>query len=220
MTLSHPLLYNFIKYVLPVLAVLFLSQTTANCQLCTGSLGDPVVNITFGKGSSLTGPPLNSSVTNYNYVGDLCPPDGSYTITNNTSGCFGSTWHSLQNHTPGDDNGYMMLINASFNPGVFYLDTVKNLCGGTTYEFSAWIANLLKSYACMGNGIMPNITFSIETITGTVIQSVNTGDIANSGFPQWTQYGIFFTLPANYSDLVLRLTNNAPGGCGNDLGAG
>ena len=69
----------------------------------------------------------------------------------------------------------------------------------------------------MGSGIMPNITFSIETITGTVIQSVNTGDIANTSFPQWNQYGIFFTMPSNFSDLVLRLTNNAPGGCGNDL---
>ncbi len=110
-----------------------------------------------------------------------------------------------------------MLVNASFEPSVFYLDTVKNLCGGTTYEFSAWILNLLKPFACDGNGKSPDITFSIETTSGTIIQTYNTGNIPNQGFPVWNQYGFYFTLPNTYSDLVLRLTNNAPGGCGNDL---
>lgn len=177
-----------------------------------------MVNITFGSGSNQIGPSLGLLVTNYTYITQLCPQDGSYTITNNTNGCFGNTWHTLsEDHTPGDINGYMMLVNASYNPGVFYLDTVRNLCGGTTYEFSAWLASVLRSSACMGNGNKPNITFSIETVDGTVIQSVNTGDVQNTSYPQWNQYGFFFTLPGNYSDLVLRLTNNAPGGCGNDL---
>lgn len=197
-------------------AALFV--TAAACaQLCTGSLGDPVVNITFGTGGN-PGPPLASGVTNYNYVFNSCPNDGMYTIASSTAGCFGNSWHSLsEDHTPGDVNGYMMLINASFSPGVFYLDTVRNLCGGTTYEFSAWLLSMLKSFSCSGNGIKPNITFSIETVTGTVIQSYMTGDIPNLGSPQWNQYGFFFTLPPVYSELVLRMTNNAPGGCGNDL---
>ena len=186
--------------------------------MCTGSLGDPVVNIDFGSGGNPVGPSLGLLVTNYTYINQPCPSDGSYTITNSTAGCFNNTWHTLSaDHTPGDVNGYMMLVNASYNPGVFYLDTVRNLCGGTTYEFSAWLTSVLRPFSCNGNGIMPNITFSIETITGTVIQSVNTGNITNPGFPTWNQYGFFFTLPVNYSDLVLRLINNAPGGCGNDL---
>jgi len=196
--------------------MLFLMQT-GKAQLCTGSLGDPVVNITFGSGNN-PGPPLPLFTTTYSYVPNACPSDGSYTITNSTSGCFGNTWHSLtEDHTPGDVNGYMMLINASLEPGVFYLDTVKNLCGGTTYEFSAWILSVLRSSACNGNGNRPDITFSIETVTGTVIQTYNTGSITNLFSPQWNQYGFFFTLPQAYSELVLRMTNNAPGGCGNDL---
>ncbi len=190
---------------------------TGQAQLCTGSLGDPVVNITFGRGSN-PGPPLSANSTNYNYVTTLCPQDGNYTIVNSTSGCFGNTWHSLPaDHTPGDDNGYMMLVNASVNPGVFYLDTVKNLCGGTTYEFSAWILNMLSSAACAGAGNTPNISFSIETTSGLPIGSYNTGNIANLSNPQWKQYGFFFTLPPSYGSLVLRMINNAPGGCGNDL---
>lgn len=198
--------------------IVLLLTRTADAQLCTGSLGDPVVNIDFGSGSTVTGPPLGSLVTNYNFITQLCPPDGSYTIVNSTSGCFNSTWHTLAaDHTPGDINGYMMLINASYNPGVFYADTVRNLCGGTTYEFSAWLTSVLRSSSCMQAGGTPNITFNIETIAGTVIQTMNTGNIPNTAFPQWTQYGFYFTLPANYSELVLRLVNNAPGGCGNDL---
>ncbi len=210
-------LQAFIKYTLPAIIVL-LTTLTAKAQLCSGSLGDPVVNITFGSGTNPLGPPPTALITNYIYTSQSCPADGSYIITNYTSGCFNGTWHMLaEDHTPDDQNGYMMLVNASFNPGVFYLDTVKNLCGGTTYEFSAWLISMLRPFACMGNGIRPNISFSIETVTGTVIQSYNTGDIPNISSPQWNQYGFYFTLPPNYSDLVLRMVNNAPGGCGNDL---
>lgn len=197
--------------------VLLLAATAGYAQLCTGSLGDPVVSITFGAGSN-PGQALSASQTNYSYTNAGCPADGSYTIVNSTSGCFGNTWHTVpEDHTPGDANGYMMLINASFNPGVFYLDTVKNLCSGTTYEFSAWILSILKSTACSGAGIRPNITFNIESTTGAVIQTYRTGDIANVSSPQWTQYGFYFTLPAGASNVVIRMINNAPGGCGNDL---
>ena len=191
--------------------ILFLAETS-KAQLCTGSLGDPVVNITFGSGAN-PGPALPAASTNYSYVINGCPSDGSYTVANSTSGCFASTWHTLtEDHTPGDVNGYMMLVNASFSPSVFYLDTVRNLCGGTTFEFSAWMTSVLKSSACNGNGNMPNITFSIETTTGTLIQQpYNTGNIPNLSSPQWAQYGFFFTLPPNVTDIVLRMTNNEIG---------
>ncbi len=213
---TQPALPYFLKHTLSFLFILFLAETS-KAQLCTGSLGDPVVNITFGTGSN-PGPALSSNITNYSYVTNQCPSDGFYTIASSTAGCFGNTWHTLtEDHTPGDVNGYMMLINASYSPGSFYVDTVRDLCGGTTYEFSAWIISLLKSSACGGVGNKPNITFRIESSSGTVIQSYSTGDIANLSFAQWNQYGFFFTLPAGGSDLVLRMINNAPGDCGNDL---
>lgn len=205
-----------VKYCLSSFLALLLS-VACMAQLCTGSLGDPVVNINFGTGSN-PGPGLSAASTNYSYTTSTCPNDGSYTVVSSTAGCFGNTWYSLtEDHTPGDANGYMMLVNASFKPGVFYLDTVKNLCGGTTYEFSAWILNILKYSACLTNGINPNISFNIETPAGDIIQTYSTGNIPNLASAQWGQYGFYFTLPANVSDLVLRMTNNAPGGCGNDL---
>lgn len=190
---------------------------TCFSQLCTGSLGDPVVNITFGAGSNPGG--NLGSVTNYGYSSTACPNDGNYTVVNSTSGCFNFTWHNLsEDHTPNDVNGYFMLVNSSVTPGDFYVSTVNNLCGGTTYEFAAWIVNVLQSSACSGNGTKPNVTFKIETTGGQVLQSFSTGDIvAASSFPQWKQYGFYFKTPANTTSVVIRMTNNAPGGCGNDL---
>ncbi|HEY8690327.1 MAG TPA: gliding motility-associated C-terminal domain-containing protein [Chitinophagaceae bacterium] len=192
----------------------FLAKTSA--QLCQGSLGDPVVNITFGSGVN-PGPAL-SSLTNYNFVSNDCPNDGNYTIANATNNCFNSTWHSLsEDHTPGDTNGYMMVVNASVNPGDFFVKTVDGLCPNTTYEFASWILNVLKPSSCGGAGNKPNITFNIETTFGTILQSYKTGDIPSSSFPEWRQYGFFFSTATTINSVVLRMTNNAPGGCGNDL---
>lgn len=190
--------------------------TAVQAQLCQGSLGDPVVNITFGTGTN-PGPPLSSKITNYTYVSS-CPGDGYYTIGSSSPGCFNSTWYNLtEDHTPNDVNGYMMIVNASFSPGDFYVDTIKGLCGGTTYEFAAWILNIRKSLPCGGTTVYPDVTFNIETLSGTVLKSFQTGNIPEQSAPQWKQYGAFFQTPAGASSVVVRMTNNAPGGCGNDL---
>lgn len=191
---------------------LFIFSSELSAQLCQGSLGDPVVNITFGSGSN-PGPSLGSS-TNYTYVADGCPNDGTYTVSNTVSNCFNNTWHYTTDHT-GDPNGYMMVVNASFTPGDFFVKRVDGLCPNTTYEFAAWIYNLLQSFACNGNGIKPNITFSIESPTGQVLQTYSTGDIPENG--GWKQYGFFFSTTVDINSVVLRMTNNARGGCGNDL---
>lgn len=189
-----------------------ICATALQAQLCTGSLGDPVVNTNFGTVSNSLG-----AKTNYSFVTSGCPDDGFYTIAPASSGCFNFTWHSLsQDHTPNDANGMMMVVNASFTHGDFYVETVHGLCSNTTYEFAAWMLNLLVPSACGGNGIKPNITFSIENTDGTLIKSFNTGDIPSSFGNDWKQYGFFFST-GTISDVVLRMTNNADGGCGNDI---
>ena len=201
--------------ILVALLFSFIFTAKTFAQLCQGSLGDPVVNITFGAGTN-PGPPLGFGITNYTYLNSDCPGDGFYTIANSTNSCFGGTWHTLvEDHTPGDINGYMMVVNASYNPGDFFVKTVDGLCPNTTYEFAAWIYNVLQPFACNGQGIKPNITFSIETTSGQVLQSYQTGDISTN--PDWKQYGFFFSTATATNSVVLRMTNNAPGGCGNDI---
>lgn len=196
--------------------IILLTVYKAGAQLCQGSLGDPIVNITFGSGSN-PGPALTAATTSYQYISGDCPNDGFYTVRNNTTSCFGNTWHALNSDHTGNGNGYFMLINASFQPSAFYLDTVRGLCGGTTYEFAAWIVNVLKPTACNNAGIQPNLTFTIERTDGTVLQTYNTNNIAADAAPVWRQFGFFFTTPMNVSDIVLRIFNNSQGGCGNDL---
>jgi gliding motility-associated-like protein len=188
---------------------------TLNAQDCNGSLGDPIVNFTFGAGvnaGNSFGGPLPSSVTNMQYVANMCPNDGSYTITNYSTACFSSAWHTVTDHT-GDANGYYMLVNASYTPSDFYVQQVDGLCSGTTYQFSSWVVNVLNKA-----GISPNITFSIEKTDGTVLQSYNSGDIPVTTSPTWKQYGMYFTTPIGISSVVIRMRNNAPGGNGNDIG--
>jgi gliding motility-associated-like protein len=197
------------------LFIIFISQPVV-AQLCTGSLGDPIVNINFGSGSN-PGAPLSAATTNYQYASADCPNDGLYTVRTNTSGCFGNTWHNVSSDHTGNGSGYFMLINASIQPSAFYLDTVRALCGNTTYEFAAWIMNVIVPSACSGSSIQPNITFSIERTDGTVLQTYNTNNIPVTPAPEWKQFGFFFTTPAGVTDVVLRMTNNSTGGCGNDL---
>lgn len=184
------------------------SYSFSSAQLCTGSLGDPVVNITFGSGSS---PNINFTAPGYTYTASSCPNDGYYTITNFSTGCFNNAWHTVATDHTG--NGNYMLVNASYQPGDFFVASVSNLCPNTTYEFSAWIMNVLLS----ASGIKPDITFRIETPSGTILNQYNTGGIFVTAQPRWDQYGFYFTTTPGNPTIVLRMTNNAPGGGGNDL---
>lgn len=195
--------------------ILLMISQNPSAQLCEGSLGDPIVNITFGVG---TNPGLSLKTTaNLNFFQADCPNDGQYTIRNNTTQCFGNTWHTLSQDHTGDANGYFMLINASLQQSEFYIDTVKGLCPNTTYEFAAWIMNVILPSACSGTTIPPNLTFNIETPDRTILQTYSTGNLSAVSVAQWKQYGFFFKTPGNVSNVVLRILNNSQGGCGNDL---
>ena len=185
-------------------------------QTCTGSLGDPVINQNFGSGTN-PGAPLASGITNMTYTTDTCPEDGFYTIASSVSNCYNNAWHNVTSDHTGNPNGYMMIINASFQPSVFFTQTANGLCPNTTYEFSAYILNLITLAASIVNNKQPNITFSIETLSGQVLTTATTGTLLPTDDIHWYNFGIYFTTPANTTDVVVKMTNNAPGGYGNDL---
>jgi gliding motility-associated-like protein len=195
-----------------LLVIFLLAGLGAAAQTCTGGLGDPIVDITFGQGPGW-GPPLAAGITNLTYQSADCPSDGYYTIANHTSQCFNGTWFDItQDHT-GNPNGYFMLINASYQPNTFYVQTVNGLCGNTSYQFAAWVLNMVNGV----QEILPDITFSIEKTDGTVLQSFDTGNIPETVWPTWNQYAFYFSTPPGINTVVLRMINNAPGGNGNDL---
>ena len=187
--------------------ILFLPGI-ASAQLCTGSLGDPVVNITFGAGTSPIGPALANGITNYTYVANNFPQDGYYTIENTTAGG-AQGWWVTTDHT-GNAGGYMMMVNARTSVSdYFYKQTVTGLCGNTTYEFASWIMNLLKT----SDVSPPNIEFTIEsTAGGPPLRTYTTGTIARENSPIWKQFGFNFTTPPGVTDVVLTMKNISPGG--------
>jgi gliding motility-associated-like protein len=156
---------------------------------------------------------LAQGITNMMYIADACPNDGYYSIVHSTSGCFGGTWLNVASDHTGNPNGYFMLINASYQPSVFYVQTISGLCAGTTYQFAAWILNM----AAVTGQILPNITFTIQNTSGTVLQSYTTGNITALTTVTWVQYGFYFNTPPGVDTVVLQMTNNASGGDGNDL---
>lgn len=191
-----------------LLIVVLYRPVNSHAQLCTGSLGDPAVNITFGTAAN---PDISFIPPGaYTFIASPCPNDGFFTVVDATQGCFGNSWHTVStDHTGG---GAFMLVNASYEPGDFFRTTVEDLCPNTTYEFAAWAMNVLR-----GNGISPDLTFRIEKTDGTVLGQFSTGPIPTTASPLWQQYGFFFTTPADNPLVILRITNNAPGGMGNDL---
>ena len=178
-------------------------------QLCNGSLGDPIVNVTFGADQYS----IPNGVTTFEYTGD-CPGKGQYTITNFIFGCGNHSWVALTGDHTGDHDGNYMLVNAESTPGIVHLDTANNLCGNTTYVYAAWISAVMQKISCGGNPILPNIIFDVKTLSGVLVATYSTGDLPLTDTKSWKQYGLSFKTPANVNALVLTIRIDSKFGCG------
>jgi len=207
---------RYMKGFVLVLAVAFCCISSVQAQLgfCTGNTGDPIFTEDFGAGLT-NGPALPAGTTSYSYVNGA-PSDGSYTISSFTQYF---DWHNTADHTTGDVNGRSFIVNASFTAGEFYNRRVTGLCENTTYQFAAWLLNLLPSpNACPGGGIPINVRFEIWDGADTqLLASGNTGDIGAKTAPIWENYGLVFQTLPGQNDVILKMINNGNGGCGNDL---
>lgn len=178
-------------------------------QTCAGSLGENIFRGgDFGSGATNVLVPDPRIAPGYQYSLSNPPGDGYYVITNNTNwpGLYG-TWLSMKDNS-NDPNGYMMVVNASYTPGIFYEQTITGLCENTLYEFSADIINLIKTPVT--GHILPNVSFLLDSLI-----KYNTGAIPQS--ERWNKVGFTFTTATGQDTLRLALQNNAPGGNGNDL---
>jgi gliding motility-associated-like protein len=203
-------------YIFFTLLSLTTSISFGQLGFCSGDLGAPIFVEDFGTGTS-NGPALSTDITSYTYV-DSGPEDGFYTISSQMQQL--GAFHIGPDHTPGDTNGKAFIVNASFTADQFYQKTISGLCENTSYEFSAFLQNLynINSAVCGGNGIPVDVRFQIWDSSDTVLlASGDTGDIAGTANPIWTQYGLIFETQAGQNEIILRMINNGNGGCGNDL---
>ena len=170
-------------FVLVLIFSLFsLGSLHGQIEFCTGNTGDPIFTENFGTGLT-NGPALAPGTTTYSYVNGA-PSDGSYTISSFTQYY---DWHNTADHTVGDTDGRSLIVNASFTAGEFYRREVSGLCENTTYQFAAWVLNLLPSpNSCPNGGIPINVRFEIWDITDTqLLRSGETGPIGATTAPLW-----------------------------------
>lgn len=176
----------------------------------------PQVIIHFGSGSI---PDLNSkSLSSYERVGRSCPSDGYYSYVPATSRCFNDDWHTLsEDHTPGDANGNMLLVNAAPYGGEFMSIPVHGLKSNTMYELGLWVMNLCRPTDKCPSLLLPSLNIRLVTAEGKVVANIVTRNLPRVPEPRWDQHKAFFTTPANPTALRLVMMDNAPGGCGNDF---
>ena len=188
-------------------------------QLWTGSLGPPIINITFGSADS-GNYQLPGHFTTYQ-PGDMCPVIGDYGIGSKSFGCnTQGKWLQLvgDHYFPGDIGGNYMIVNAEGTPGTVFSDTAKALCGNTTYQFAAWITNAMQPTDCNGSPELADLSFNVQTLAGTPIASYQTGGIPTSFSKQWIQYGFSFKTPPNSDGVILTITTNPHNRCGSVFG--
>jgi len=175
----------------------------------------PTITVHFGAGSITD---INiSSLSNYDRVGSSCPTDGHYTYTDYTSNCFRGDWLTLtEDHTPGDASGNMLLVNSSYTTGTFFSTVLNGLKTGTTYEFGVWMMNVCRISDKCPFPLLPDIVIRLKTPSGKTVAQFGTGEIARLSEPHWTKYRALFTTGSETS-LILIMSNNNPGGCGNDF---
>lgn len=178
---------------------------------CKGNLGENIFpDGDFGAGAPnvvLTNPNI---APGYSYATSPPPNDGSYTITNNTGpwGSFAANnWINVEDNGP-EANGYMMVVNAAFSPGLFYSKEV-NVCANTLYEMSVDVLSVIEA-AVASTSIKSNVAFLINGVDVCA-----TGDIPHD--QTWHTHRFSFTTGPNDNIVTLSFRNNAPGGYGNDI---
>jgi len=187
------------------------TQSNTNTFNPTGNIGNALL------GCATNDPMAPCSDYVYSAASNGLSPEGRYTIINtigNTTGgnCIKPEWRG-RDHT--GDGGYFMLVNGAPNTSTsptFYKIRNLALCVGATYEFSAWVINILPAgHPAALPGSQPNISFRVN---GQVIAT--SGPIAYTATPTWVKVSATFTSTTGLADL--EVINATAVASGNDLG--
>jgi hypothetical protein len=199
----------------PTPLLIALAGTRGGCATLTATL----YSENFGSGTGLSSTLPGSYITTY--TGSTTEPiaRNTYTITNNARNADTTNFVSMTDHT-GGANGRMMVFNADAPPRVFFRDTMPTSCPGRQYSLTFWTAfpaNSVYATSCaaLGGFRYPKVKMRmIDIVTGLDVVTLTTDSFYSPG---WVQKGMRWTMPRGYSNLIMELSNSAPGGCGNDM---
>ncbi|MBL7702385.1 MAG: T9SS type A sorting domain-containing protein [Ferruginibacter sp.] len=166
--------------------------------------------------------PSSPNTSSSTYTGTTVQPiaKNAFAITDTARKADLANFSSLRDHT-GNANGRMLVVNGDAPPRIIFRDTLPTSCPGRQYSFSFWTAfpyNATYQSACdaLGGFRYPKFRIRFRDIsTGlTAVEDTTTNITTNNS---WTQFGYRWTMPIGYSNLIMEIVNDAPGGCGNDF---
>src|SRR6476469_9771055 len=214
------------RYFYLFVCLVGISTHAAAQGVCSSSALTPVYSQTFGTSttSSKKSTVPSGFVTNYTFNGSSSLQDGQYMVTPRVQNSSNNDWAVGGDHT-GNTNGNMFLVNAGTGASTFFYQQVDNLCPGSVYSFSAWLANvntISNTKSICGSGLVwPKVTFNIKNTSGTILATYTTDTLPLTKnrvvSPNWQQYGFQFALPSGTTSLILEMKDYYGGQpqCGN-----
>lgn len=185
---------------------------------CEGILGPSAIFVNFGSGNN-PGPALPAGSTTYNYSSTCYFSPGYYTRYNLINLSCNNNWLQLtQDHTPGDINGYMMVIDGEESRGEVFRTTVNGLTQAFGYEFSVFVANLMNpNVSDEPNNSLPRMRFEIQDMSGNLISRSDITEVEYSPLDPWKKVSFLFDLPAGSTSVQIVLFNESGIRVGNDF---
>lgn len=169
------------------------------------------------------------SIANNTSADGTTDNSGPYQPTSNSHRVFNGFWDIIGDHTgaanpqlgnppvkPGNDGGYMLVVNAAYPTGEAYNDLILDVCPNTYYEFSAWVRNICgycgidsNSVSTYKPGVLPNLAFTINDV-----DYYTTGELPWN--EKWEKRGFIYKTGPTETSFKITIKNNAAGGGGND----
>lgn len=148
-------------------------------------------------------------------------PEGSYKVVKDSPTLGNNNWTSIKDHIYEDvpnenSHGYLVAVNASGDPGLFYTYRLENLgaCDGLNLLFTGWFTSPVHWYGTEKANLMFKV---INTDTGEILSEFTTGNMLD-GKVGWRQFGFMFEKQPGVDNLTLEIINNNFGTAGgNDV---
>lgn len=147
--------------------------------------------------------------------------EGGYKVRKISPRLGNDSWTPIEDHIYEDvasenPHGYSVAINASEDPGLFYIYQLENLgaCDGLNLLFTGWLTSPVNWAGSEKANLMFRLT---NTTTKEILVEYVTGNLPDKDV-KWKQFGFMFTKQPGVDNLTLEIINNNFGTAGgNDV---